>query len=134
MVYMDYVHDNHCVHGLYYHLVLVVAYRRKVFSDAIRTRAIEIVTDLAPRFAVRVHEVDGEADHLHFLLQVSRHTPFSRFVNSIKTVTSRRLKTEFPEIRQLLWKDKFWSGSYFVASTGDAPLEAVKRYIRDQRI
>lgn len=79
-------------------------------------------------------EVDGEEDHLHFLLQVSPHTPFSRFVNSIKTVTSHRLKTEFPEVRQLLWQDKFWSGSYFVASNGGAPLVAVKRYIRDQRI
>lgn len=131
---MNYVHDYHCVHGLYYHLVLVVAYRQKVFSDVIRTRAVEIVADLAPRFAVKVLEVDGEEDHLHLLLQVSPHTPFSRFVNSIKTVTSRRLKVEFPEIRQKLWKAKFWSGSYFVASTGGAPLEAVQRYIREQRV
>lgn len=131
---MDDVHGYHCVHGLYYHLVLVVAYRRKVFSDVIRARAIEIVTDLAPRFAIKVLEVDGEEDHLHFLLQVSPHTPFSRFVNSVKTVTSRRLKTEFPEIRDKLCKEKFWSGSYFVASTGGAPLEAIKRYIREQRL
>jgi REP element-mobilizing transposase RayT len=32
-----------------------------------------------------------------------------------------------------LWKEKFWSRSYFVASTGGTPLEAVRHYIETQR-
>ena len=78
-------------------------------------------------------EADGNADHIHLLLAAKPHTTISKFVNSVKTVTSRRLKTEFPDIRKQLWKEKFWSRSYFVATTGGATLEAVKAYIENQR-
>jgi len=53
-------------------------------------------------------------------------------VNSLKTVTSRRLKNEFPEIRGKLWKDKFWTAGYFVVTAGGAPLDAIKQYVENQ--
>ncbi|MFF1946449.1 transposase [Rhodococcus qingshengii] len=31
-----------------------------------------------------------------------------------------------------MWGDHFWSPSYFVTSTGGAPLERVAAYVRDQ--
>jgi putative transposase len=126
-------HEWHCVYGIYYHLVLVVAYRRKVITDLVRERCIEIIRSIAPGFDVEVLEADGGADHIHLLIEAKPQTTISKFVNSTKTVTSRRLKAEFPNIRQELWKEKFWSRSYFVATTGGAPLEAVKAYIENQR-
>ena len=35
-------HNAHSVYLLYYHLVLVIKYRRKVFDDAVSERAKEI--------------------------------------------------------------------------------------------
>lgn len=130
---MEYTHDWHCVHGIFYHLVLVVAYRHQVMTDPIRYRCLEIIRSLAPGFGIEVLEADGEADHLHLLLKAKPHSTISKFVNSIKTVTSRMLKQEFPQIREKLWKSKFWSRSYFVASTGGAPLDKVREYIEQQR-
>lgn len=114
-------------------MVFIVAYRRPVMTDEIRLRCIEIIEQLAPNFSVELLEADGQADHLHMLLRAAPHTTISRFVNSVKTVTSRRLKKEYPHIREALWKEKFWSRSYFVASTGGATLEAVRDYIENQR-
>ena len=130
---MNITHEWHCTYGLYYHMVLVVAYRKKVMSDSVRKRCVEIIEDIASGFDVQIMEADGNADHIHLLLAAKPHTTISKFVNSVKTVTSRRLKTEFPDIRKQLWKEKFWSRSYFVATTGGAPLEAVKAYIENQR-
>ena len=130
---MDYTHGPHCSHGLFFHMVFIVAYRRPVMTDEIRLRCIEIIEQLAPNFSVELLEADGQADHLHMLLRAAPHTTISRFVNSVKTVTSRRLKKEYPHIREALWKEKFWSRSYFVASTGGATLEAVRDYIENQR-
>ena len=129
---MEMTHDHHCVHGLFYHLVLVIAYRRKVLTQPVMERLVEIVENLAPRFEITVLEANGETDHVHFLLKAKPHATLSRFVNSIKTVTSRRLKNEFPPIRRQLWRAKFWSGSYFIATTGGAPLEVIKRYVQSQ--
>lgn len=130
---MKFTHDWHCVHGLFYHLVLVIAYRRKVLTKAVQQRCVEIINSLAPRFDIEVLEADGEADHLHLLLKAKPHTSLSKFVNSVKTVTSRRLKQEFPPLGQQLWTPKFWSRSYFLATTGGAPLEKVKAYIQQQK-
>jgi putative transposase len=58
----------------------------------------------------------------------------SRLVGSLKGVSARRLRQEFPaHIRRYLWGDHFWSPSYFAASAGGAPLEVIKEYIENQK-
>lgn len=39
------------------------------------------------------------------------------------------MKKEFPQIRQKLWKEYFWSQSFCLLTTGGAPIEAIKKYI-----
>lgn len=56
-----------------------------------------------------------------------------RLVNSLKGVSSRRLRQEFPDLaRHYQRANKLWSGSYFAGSIGGAPLSAVKQYIEQQ--
>jgi putative transposase len=60
----------------------------------------------------------------------------SELVNSLKGVSSRRLKQEFPAI-QAFWSVRnsrgvLWSPSYFAGSLGGAPLAALKQYIERQ--
>nr|URH11027.1 Transposase [Klebsiella pneumoniae] len=50
----------------------------------------------------------------------------SKLVNSLKAVTSRRLRNEFLDLREAYGKPVLWSRSYFVGSCGGAPLEVVK--------
>ena len=60
---------------------------------------------------------------------------FLRFVNSFKLVISGswRLRKEFSEaIKGEIWSGKFWSPSYFIATTGQVKLEDVKRYVQSQ--
>ena len=42
------------------------------------------------------------------------------------------VKKDFPEIRDNLWKEYFWSRSYCLITAGGAPLEILKEYIRTQ--
>ena len=56
----------------------------------------------------------------------------SKFINAYKSASSRLLKKEFPEIRQKLWKEAFWSQSYFLLTTGGAPAEVIREYIERQ--
>ncbi|GGV04905.1 hypothetical protein GCM10010502_69660 [Kitasatospora aureofaciens] len=58
----------------------------------------------------------------------------SRLVGSLKGVSARRLRQEFPtHIRKYLWGAQFWSPSYFAASCGGAPLSIIKEYIENQK-
>lgn len=131
---MELTHSYHSVFSLNYHLVLVVAYRRAVLTERVLERCLEITRDIAVDFNAAVVEANGEKDHIHILLSAPPDFNLCRMINSLKTVTSRRLKKEFPEIRKKLWKEKFWTSSYFVVTAGGAPLEVIKKYIEEQGV
>ena len=52
--------------------------------------------------------------------------------NSLKAVSSRRLRQEFCDIAGAYRKPVLWSRSYFAGSCGGAPLEVITEYIRNQ--
>ncbi|MFI9832858.1 transposase [Streptomyces sp. NPDC051913] len=57
----------------------------------------------------------------------------TKLVNSLKGVSSRRLRQGFPDlVRHYGWADKLWYGSYFAATVAGAPLSVVKEYIEQQ--
>jgi len=131
---MELTHSYHSVFSLNYHLVLVVAYRRAVLTERVLARCLEIAGNIAGDFNAAVVEANGEKDHIHILLSAPPDFNLCRMINSLKTVTSRRLKKEFPDIRKKLWKEKFWTSSYFVVTSGGAPLEVIKKYIEEQGV
>ena len=124
--------NAHSVFLLHYHLVLVVKYRRKVFDDLISTRAKEIFEYIAPTYKITLMEWNQDADHVHILFRAHPKTEISRFLNAYKSASSRLLKKEFPEIRQKLWKETFWSQSFCLSTAGGAPLSVLRQYIESQ--
>lgn len=57
----------------------------------------------------------------------------SKLVNNLKTVSSRRLRSEFAdELRKYYWKPVLWHGAYYIGTVGGATLETVKRYVEQQ--
>ena len=58
----------------------------------------------------------------------------SDLTNNIKTVLSRRLRSEFPALR-VAYRGKavLWSPSYCIISAGGAPIEILKRYVENQK-
>lgn len=71
-------------------------------------------------------------DHIHVLFKATPTTPLSKFINAYKSASSRLVKKEFPEIKQKLWKEYFWSRSYCLLTSGGAPVEVIRRYIESQ--
>lgn len=60
------------------------------------------------------------------------NTEISKFTNAYKSASSRLLKKEFSQIRQKLWKEYFWSESFWLFTTGSVPIEVIKKYIENQ--
>ena len=122
----------HSVFLLHYHLILVVKYRRQVFTDEISERAKEIFSYIAPSYKIELVEWNHDKDHVHILFKGQPKTEMSKFINAYKSASSRLLKKEFPIIRQKLWKEMFWSQSFCLLSSGGAPIEVIKEYIENQ--
>lgn len=115
---MQELHANYnAVFRLVYHLVLVTKYRRKVFTGEMVDRAGAILSDLCEAW-------EGKSPWVRV----------SDLVNNLKTVTSRRLRAEYPVVRGAYGgKAVLWSPSYCVVSAGGAPLAVLKGYIEGQK-
>ena len=124
--------NAHSVFLMYYHLVLVVKYRRKSFDNVVSDRAKEIFEYIAPKYNITLQEWNHDIDHVHILFKAHPNTEISKFINAYKSASSRLLKKEFPEIRQKLWKEYFWSQSFCLLTTGSAPIDIIKTYIESQ--
>ncbi len=123
----------HSVYALYYHLVMVVKYRQKaLYSDEIRERLKDIVWNLSEELGIEVVAHEPAEDHYHLLFRATPKTNLVNVANVIKGVSSRRLRQEFPETKNLLRGDSFWSPSYFLATSGQVSLDALKEYVDSQ--
>jgi putative transposase len=127
---------RHSVFSLNVHLIFVCKRRGKVFSDNHLAAMQEIFDKVLDDFEAELLELNGEKDHVHLLVSYPPKHSVAGIVNSLKGVSSRRLKDMFPEIESF-WsvaksKNSLWSPSYFASSTGGAPIEVLKKYIQDQ--
>ena len=116
------------------HLVLVTKYRKKVINKEILEELIETVKNLAEKWGVDIVQVNGETDHLHILFVYYPQMQLSKFVNNLKTVTSRLINKNHEEyLKSFYWKDSvLWTKSYFIASCGGVTVEQLKKYVESQ--
>jgi putative transposase len=124
--------NNHSVFALWYHLIFVVKYRRQVIDNDISERLKAIFEYIAPGYKITLHEWNHDTDHVHVLFRAHPKSEISKFINAYKSASSRLIKQEFPQIRQYLWKEYFWSRSFCLLTAGGAPIEVIKRYIESQ--
>ena len=129
---MNLDNNNHSVFLLYYHLVLVTKYRRKVIDYNISNRLKEIFEKIQNNYNITLQEWNYDKDHIHILFKAHPNTEISKFINAYKSASSRLIKKEFPEIKEQLWKEYFWSRSFCLLTTGGAPIEIIKKYIESQ--
>lgn len=129
---MELDNNAHSVFLLWYHLVLVVKYRRKAIDDDVSKRAKEIFEYISPSYHITLQEWNHDCDHIHILFKAHPKSEISKFINAYKSASSRLIKKEFPDVRQKLWKEYFWSQSFCLLTAGGAPLSVLKKYIESQ--
>ncbi|HFK1785198.1 MULTISPECIES: IS200/IS605 family transposase [Bacillus cereus group] len=124
--------NNHSVFLLYYHLVLVVKYRRNVFDDDMSDYAKDMFVRLSENYNITLVEWNHDVDHVHILFKAHPNTEMTKFINAYKSASSRLIKRDFPQVKKKLWKEMFWSRSFCLLTTGGSPIDLVKTYIENQ--
>ncbi|MEB9559959.1 IS200/IS605 family transposase [Bacillus cereus] len=124
--------NNHSVFLLYYHLVLVVKYRRNVFNDDISDYAKDMFVRLSENYNITLVEWNHDVDHVHILFKAHPNTEMTKFINAYKSASSRLIKRDFPRVKTKLWKEMFWSRSFCLLTTSGSPINVVKKYIENQ--
>lgn len=122
------------VYSLSAHLVFVTKYRR----NALSLEALAIIEAACRKvcvdFDATLDEFNGEDDHVHLLVSYPPKVALSKLVNSLKGVSSRRVRAaKLPSVQAKLWGSSLWSPSYYAGSTGGASIGVVREYIENQR-
>ena len=111
---------------------MVVRYRRKVIDNPISERAKGIWEHIASGYGIILEEWNHDIDHVYVMFHAQSRMELSKFINAWKSASSRLLKKEYPEIREKLWKEAFWSQSFCLLTAGGAPVEVIRQYIETQ--
>ena len=111
---------------------MVVKYRRKVFDEDISDRARHIFEYISSKYGITLEEWNHDEDHVHVMFRAQPKSEISKFINAYKSASSRIIKKEYPEIREKLWKECFWSQSFCLLTAGGAPIEVIRQYIESQ--
>jgi putative transposase len=126
--------NAHSVYTLNYHFVQCIKYRRKVLDFPEIIEELKARTQkIAESYGITILSIETDLDHIHILFKTQPQTNLIKFINNWKSATSKVLRRKFfDRIKNKLWKNVFWSGSYCLITTGQTTLEQVKKYVEGQ--
>jgi len=64
-----FIHKNHNVSVLMYHIVCPTKYRRAVFASVVDAKLKEVCNEIQKRYEITFLEIGSDSDHIHFLVQ-----------------------------------------------------------------
>lgn len=124
---------RHCAYSLHVHLIFITKYRYDVLQGYMFPALRKVLSEICFQFESDLVEFDGESDHVHLLINYPPKVQLSKLVNSLKGVSSRKLKLHHPEVANRYYKSALWSPSYFASSCGGAPIDIIRQYIEQQQ-
>src|SRR4051794_41041423 len=90
--------ERHSVSRLFVHLVCVTKYRRRVFDASaigwLKAHGERVFSSMGCQLIA----LDGEADHVHLLVEYPPKHSVSAMVNMFKGTSSRLLRQQRPDI------------------------------------
>ena len=113
-------YNAHSVYLMYYHLIMVVKYRRKVIDNPISERAKEIWEHIVPRYGIVLEEWNHDINHVHVMFRAQLRTELSKFINAYKSARkpSERKSIEhsisFPDLSDRRTEDTSWQNIWLL--------------------
>ena len=122
------------VYKLNAHIVLVTKYRKPAINKERLERLHVIFQETLEKWDCQLTNFNSEFDHCHLIVGYKPDVQLSKLIANLKTVSSRLIRKEYPELSQQYFYDKphFWTGAYFVASCGGVTVEQLKAYVENQ--
>lgn len=111
----------HCKYNIIFTLVLKTKGNKPFFNENMLGRVQEIIQKISNENDIALTKFEGKESYIKVDLMMHPNITPSKFINALKTVTSRHLRKEFP-IQQSLsyYKERvIWDRGYCLVSSGD---------------
>ena len=109
------------------HVIFSTKERRPFLVPDTRPKLHAYLATVARNADCEAYRVGGVADHVHLAIRLSRTITIAKLVETLKTASSKWLKTDSPDLATFSWQR-----GYGCFSVGPSDLEALKAYIDNQ--
>ena len=126
--------SRRATYNLTVHLIFVTKYRHPCINKAMLKDMKPMADKVLEAWGGKVIEMEGEADHIHMLINYPPSKKLSNLVGNLKGSITRQLWDRYEyRLKLYYWKKRvLWTPSYFVASCGGVTVEQLKQYVQDQ--
>ena len=94
---------------------------------------LRIIFGFKDRYYIDISTVGYDKNHVHILCRFLPKYSGGQVIRLIKSITSRLLFQEFPEIKRQLWGGEFWSDGYYIGTvSGRGDELVIEGYIKNQ--
>jgi putative transposase len=129
----DYINKSHNVTVLMYHFVCPSKYRKIVFTNDVDEYLKFICLEISKRYEIYFLEIGSDKDHVHFLIQSVPMLSPKIIIQTIKSITAKKVFEKFPELRNELWGGEIWSKGYYVNTVSKHGNEdVIAKYVQQQ--
>jgi REP element-mobilizing transposase RayT len=127
------IRKEHNASIIMYHIVCPAKYRRAVINTEVDKKLREVCEGIEARYEIKFLEIGTEKDHVHFLVQsVPTYSP-AKIVQTIKSITAKKIFEACPEVKKALWGGEFWTRGYYVGTVGEhGDEQVITRYVKNQ--
>src|SRR5574344_2178787 len=126
---MKVTHGRGYVYSIQYHIVWCVKYRRKVLTSDIEKDFYNILYKIAEDNNFEILECNGEADHVHLLINCTPQNYIPDMLKALKGVSARLLMKKYGnDLKKFLYGGHLWNPSYYIATVSENTEEQIKQY------
>jgi len=124
-----YIHEQHTVHHILYHIIFCPKRRRKILVGPIHDRLKQLITQVANENGWTVVELAIHPDHVHLFIQTNPYTLPTDIARLIKGRSSHELREEYAHLKRM---PSLWTRSTFYSTAGHISAEIIQKYIERQ--
>jgi putative transposase len=125
----QYVHEQHSVHHILYHIIFCPKRRRKVLVGPVHDRLKALIEQVAQENHWQIVRLAIQPDHVHVFIQTNPYTLPTDIPRLIKGRSSHELREEFPHLKRM---PSLWTRSTFYSTAGQLSKEVIDAYIERQ--
>jgi len=125
----NYIHEQHTVHHMLYHLIFCPKRRKKVLVGPVYDGLKQIIEEVAQENGWQIVQLAIQPDHVHLFIQTNPYTLPTDIARLIKGRSSHDLRETFPHLMRM---PSLWTRSTFYSTAGFVSQDTVSAYIERQ--
>jgi REP element-mobilizing transposase RayT len=110
------------------HVIFSTKHRQPLIKPEIEIELFKYMASICREYESPALIINGNADHVHILIFLSRKMALSELLEKVKKSSSKWIKT-----KGTFYKNFYWQNGYGAFSIGQSGVEAVKEYIAKQK-